>query len=56
LAGHLIAPLKLGLGKALRLSREGNWIRRDVLAKQALGLDDDYFHRAGSLLRLRDSA
>ena len=49
-------PLKIGLGKALRLSREGNWMRRDVLAKQALGLDDDYFRRAGSLLRLAESA
>jgi hypothetical protein len=29
-------------------------MRRDILAKQALGLDDDYFQRAGSLLRLRD--
>jgi len=45
-------PLKIGLGKALRLSAEGNWMRRDVLAKQALGLDDDYFHRASSVLRI----
>ena len=47
-------PLKLGPGKVLSLTREGNWMRRDVLTKQALGLDDDYFHRAGSLLRLPD--
>jgi uncharacterized protein len=51
-----LPPLALGLGKALSLSREGNWMRRDVLTKQALGLDDDYFHRAGSLLRLSDPA
>jgi hypothetical protein len=31
-------------------------MRRDVLAKQALGLDDDYFRRAGSLLRLAEPA
>jgi predicted TIM-barrel fold metal-dependent hydrolase len=48
--------LTLGLGKALSLLREHNWMRRDVLTKQALGLDDGYFHRAGSLLRLRDPA
>jgi uncharacterized protein len=48
-------PLRIGLRKALRLSTEGNWMRRDVLAKRALGLDDAYFHRAGSLLRLSGS-
>lgn len=48
-----IPPLRAGLLTALRLlATEGNWIRRDVLAKRALGLDDDYFHRAGSILRL----
>ena len=26
---------------------ERNWMRRDVLIKQALGFDDAYWHRAG---------
>jgi predicted TIM-barrel fold metal-dependent hydrolase len=48
-----LPPLRAGVLTALRLlATEGNWVRRDVLAKQALGFDDDYFHRAGTLLRL----
>ena len=27
-------------------------MRRDVLAKRALGFDDDYWHRGATLLRL----
>jgi uncharacterized protein len=34
------------------LVTEGNWIRRDVLVKRAVGLDDAYFHRGATLLRL----
>jgi predicted TIM-barrel fold metal-dependent hydrolase len=34
------------------LLAERNWMRRDILTKQALGLDDAYWQRAGSLLRL----
>ncbi len=48
-----VPPLRAGVLTALRLLvTEGNWVRRDVLAKRALGLDDDYFCRAGKLLRL----
>ena len=48
-----LPPLRAGAFTAARLlATEGNWVRRDVLAKQALGFDDDYFHRAGTLLRL----
>ena len=48
-----LPPLRAGVFTALRLlATEGNWVRRDVLAKRALGFDDDYFHRAGKLLRL----
>jgi predicted TIM-barrel fold metal-dependent hydrolase len=48
-----LPPLRAGVFTALRLlATEGNWVRRDVLAKKALGFDDDYFHRAGKLLRL----
>ena len=48
-----LPPLSLGLRTALRLTwAEPNWMRRDVLAKRALGLDDAYWHRAATLLRL----
>lgn len=33
------------------LLRDGNWIRRDRLIKQHLGLDPDYWHRAALILR-----
>ncbi len=48
-----LPPLRAGVGTALRLlATEGNWVRRDVKIKRALGLDEEYFRRAGSLLRL----
>jgi len=48
-----LPTVRIGWGEALRLFfREPNWLRRDVLIKQSLGLGDDYWHRAGSLLRL----
>ena len=48
-----LPTLRCGLGTALKLLvREPNWMRRDVLAKRALGFDDDYFERAGRILRL----
>ena len=48
-----LPPLRAGLFTALRLLlTQPNWIRRDVLTKQALGLDDEYFNRAGTILRL----
>ena len=40
---------QLGLG-GLRLLREDNWMQRDVLIKERLGLDDDYWHRAAKVL------
>jgi predicted TIM-barrel fold metal-dependent hydrolase len=52
-----VPPLRAGPLKALRLlATEGNWMRRDVLAKRALGLDDAYWHRAATLLRLPPAA
>lgn len=45
-------PLRVGLGKWAALMREGNGIRRDVLAKRALGFDEEYFQRASKVLRL----
>ncbi len=48
-----VPPLRAGPLKALRLlATEGNWMRRDVLIKRALGFDDAYWHRAATLLRL----
>jgi predicted TIM-barrel fold metal-dependent hydrolase len=47
---------ELGLRAAWDLMRERNWIRRDALTKQRLGLDDSYFRRAASILRLWDRA
>lgn len=42
----------LGLGHTLRMFREGNWMKRDILIKQQLGFDADYWHRAENILRL----
>src|SRR5262249_45360350 len=51
-----VPPGRIGWGRALRLlMSEGNWMRRDVRTKQALGLDDAYWHRAATLLRLPGS-
>jgi predicted TIM-barrel fold metal-dependent hydrolase len=35
------------------LLAEDNWMRRDVLTKQALGFDSNYWQRAATLLRLK---
>jgi predicted TIM-barrel fold metal-dependent hydrolase len=44
---------RAGWMRAVRLLfAEKNWMRRDVLTKQALGLDEAYWQRAGTLLRL----
>ena len=47
-----IPPVGVGLPAMIHLLRERNWLRRDVLAKQALGFDDAYWHRAATILRL----
>jgi predicted TIM-barrel fold metal-dependent hydrolase len=48
-----LPPARIGVFKALgMLVSDGNWIRRDLRGKRALGLGDDYFHRAGMILRL----
>jgi len=44
---------RIGWWAATRLLfQEKNWLRRDVLVKQQLGLDDAYWQRAATLLRL----
>jgi predicted TIM-barrel fold metal-dependent hydrolase len=48
----LPSPTNIGWGSALRMMRQSNWMRRDVLIKRELGLDEDYWHRAGQILRL----
>jgi predicted TIM-barrel fold metal-dependent hydrolase len=48
-----LPPLRVGAFTALRMIiGDSNWIRRDIRGKRALGLGDDYFHRAGTILRL----
>jgi predicted TIM-barrel fold metal-dependent hydrolase len=42
----------LGWGEALRLLRDPNWLRRDLLIKKKLGLGDEYWNRAATILRL----
>jgi uncharacterized protein len=41
---------RLGVTATTRLLGEGNWLRRDVLIKRELGLDDEYFGRAAKVL------
>ncbi len=43
---------ELGLWGALKLFKEDNWLRRDILAKRQMGFDDAYWSRAATLLRL----
>jgi uncharacterized protein len=45
-------PTRVGLGEAIGLMREKNWMRRDVLIKEKLGFDEAYWQRAGKILRM----
>ena len=48
-----LPPLRhTGIASALSLLREPNWMRRDALVKQRLGLEGEYWTRAGRLLRI----
>jgi predicted TIM-barrel fold metal-dependent hydrolase len=52
-----LPPLRrIGLAGALALLRERNWMKRDALVKQRLGLEGEYWTRAATLLRLPGSA
>ena len=42
----------LGAAEVVRQLEQGNWIRRDAAIKRKLGLDDAYFTRAATILRL----
>lgn len=44
--------LTIGWGNSAKLWKEGNWMRRDVLIKETLDLDDAYWRRASTVLRL----
>jgi predicted TIM-barrel fold metal-dependent hydrolase len=44
----------IGLHESLKLWKEKNWMRRDVLIKERLDLDDDYWQRAAKVLRLSE--
>lgn len=47
-----LPPLRrVGLAGALSLLREKNWMKRDALVKQRLGLEGEYWTRAARLLR-----
>lgn len=45
-------PVRIGPKRSRELLRERNWMKRDILIKQALGFDDAYWRRGASLLRL----
>jgi predicted TIM-barrel fold metal-dependent hydrolase len=46
-------PVKLlGVKRAINLWRVKNWLKRDVLIKEQLGLDEAYWRRAATVLRL----
>jgi uncharacterized protein len=48
-----LPPMKVGVGNWFHSMSEDNWIRRDVLIKQQLGLTEEaYWQRAAKLLRL----
>ncbi len=48
-----IPPRRIGLWQASQLLlRQGNWLQRDVDIKRRLGLDNGYWHRAATVLRL----
>ena len=46
----------VGVATSLKLWKEGNWMRRDVLIKEQLELDDAYWQRAAKILRLKPSS
>ena len=46
---------RLGFAKSAELMKDPNWMRRDVLIKEKLDLDEAYWHRAATILRLKPS-
>jgi hypothetical protein len=51
-----LPPLRVGVGGIVGSLAEDNWLKRDVLIKQRLGLTEgDYWLRAGKILRIRSA-
>jgi predicted TIM-barrel fold metal-dependent hydrolase len=48
--------LRLGLNATAEFLQEPNWLRRDIMIKQRLGFDEDYWNRAARVLRLHRGA
>jgi predicted TIM-barrel fold metal-dependent hydrolase len=48
-----LPPLRAGVAGMREAFAERNWMRRDILIKKRLGLDEAYWQRAGAVLRLR---
>jgi predicted TIM-barrel fold metal-dependent hydrolase len=46
----LPSPKRIGASASMEVMREKNWMRRDVLIKQRLGFDEEYWHRAAKVL------
>ncbi len=44
--------MQLGLEESFRALEEPNWLKRDILIKQKLGFDEDYWQRCGKILKL----
>jgi predicted TIM-barrel fold metal-dependent hydrolase len=47
-------PIRVGALAALDLMHEKNWMKRDFLIKERLGLDQEYFERGARILGLVD--
>jgi predicted TIM-barrel fold metal-dependent hydrolase len=45
-------PHRIGWETSWKILTEPNWLRRDVLIKRKLGLDEDYWRRAGTVLKI----
>ncbi len=45
-------PMRLGARDSIEMILQTNWMRRDILIKQKLGFDADYWHRAANLLKI----
>jgi predicted TIM-barrel fold metal-dependent hydrolase len=52
----LPSPRQIGMGDAVEMLHEENWMRRDVLIKQRLGFDAAYWNRAANILKLPPSS
>lgn len=44
--------MDLGVGASVKMMRERNWMRRDILIKERLGFDEAYWRRGAKVLKL----